>query len=255
MTLPLTQNPQPVQDTDKLAAPEGIIVPPGDLESDEPELESDLHRELIELLLACLKWWWRERTDYYATGNLTIFYSSDRITTRDFRGPDFFVVLGTENRPRRSWMLWEEEGKYPNLIIELLSDSTARVDRTTKKELYQNTFRTPEYFWFHPDTLEFAGFELVKGEYQPISPTSGGRLWSRQLELFLGIHESNLRFFSPEGELVPTPEERANIAQQKAQTARQEVELERTARELAQREVEALRSQLKALGIDPDTAE
>ena len=186
---------------------------------------------------------------------MTIFYSSDRITTRDFRGPDFFVVLGTQNRPRRSWMLWEEDGKYPNLIIELLSDSTARIDRTTKKELYQNTFRTPEYFWFHPDTLEFAGFELVKGEYQAISPTSGGRLWSRQLELFVGIHESKLRFFSPEGELVPTPEERAEVAQQKAQTARQEVELERTARELAEREVEALRSQLKALGIDPDTAE
>ncbi|MDY6940804.1 MAG: Uma2 family endonuclease, partial [Cyanobacteriota bacterium] len=243
-------------------ASEGIIIPPGNLESDEPELESDLHRELIELLLACLKWHWRDRTDYYATGNLTIFYSSDRITTRDFRGPDFFVVLGTENRPRRSWMLWEEEGKYPNLIIELLSDSTARVDRTTKKELYQNTFRTPEYFWFHPDTLEFAGFHLVESRYQPIEPTTQGRLWSRQLELFLGIYESKLRFFTPEGELVPTPAERAaaasqeaalerqqreaaeqqaqaaeqqaQAAEQQAQAAEQQAQLERTARELAQ---------------------
>ena len=59
MTLPLTQNPQISPDAAEFAAAEGIIVPPGDLESDEPELESDLHRELIELLLACLKWWWR----------------------------------------------------------------------------------------------------------------------------------------------------------------------------------------------------
>ncbi|MDY6941076.1 MAG: Uma2 family endonuclease [Cyanobacteriota bacterium] len=265
----LAQNPPISPDIAELVASEGIMMPPGNLESDEPELESDLHRELIELLLACLKWHWRDRTDYYATGNLTIFYSSDRITTRDFRGPDFFVVLGTENRSRRSWMLWEEEGKYPNLIVELLSNSTARVDRTTKKELYQNTFRTPEYFWFHPDTLEFAGFELVKSEYQPIEPTTQGRLWSRQLELFLGIHESKLRFFTPEGELVPTPAERAaaaeqqaqaaeqqaQAAEQQAQAARQEAGLERQQREAAERELEALRSQLQALGVDPDTVE
>lgn len=34
---------------------EDIIIPPSDLWSDEPPLESDLHREQIELLLACLK--------------------------------------------------------------------------------------------------------------------------------------------------------------------------------------------------------
>lgn len=54
---------------------EDIIIPPSDLWSDEPPWESDLHREQIELLLACLKWWWRDRTDFYATGNLTIYFS------------------------------------------------------------------------------------------------------------------------------------------------------------------------------------
>jgi hypothetical protein len=32
-------------------------------------------------------------------------------------------------------------------------------------------------------------------------------LWSQQLGLFLGIHQNQLRFFTPEGKLVPTPEE------------------------------------------------
>ena len=94
-------------------------------------------------------------------------------------------------------MVWEEEGKYPNVIVEILSDSTARVDRTTKKELYQNTFRTPEYFWIDPNTQEFAGFILVGGTYQPISPNEIGHLWSQQLQLFLGIHNSQLRYFTP----------------------------------------------------------
>jgi len=39
------------------------------------------------------------------------------------------------------------DGKYPNLIVEILSDSTAAIDRGLKKQLYQ-AFRTPDYFWF-----------------------------------------------------------------------------------------------------------
>ncbi|HAG83458.1 MAG TPA: hypothetical protein DCL61_20500 [Cyanobacteria bacterium UBA12227] len=232
---------------------EDIIIPPCDLWSDEPELESDLHRDQIELLLACLKWWWRDRTDFYATGNLTIYFSPEHITTRDFRGPDFFVVLGTENRPRKSWVLWAEEGKYPNVIIELLSNSTAKVDKDVKKKLYQDTFRTLEYFWFHPDTLEFQGFRLMGGKYQPIELNEYGWLWSQQLELFLGVYESELRFFSADGQLIPTPEERAIAAQQDAELAQQQVETERQQRELAQQQVERLLAKLKELGGDPDT--
>lgn len=224
---------------------EDIIIPPWDLWSDEPPLESDLHREQIELLLACLKWWWRERTDFYATGNLTIYFSPEHITTRDFRGPDFFVVLGTENKPRKSWVLWAEQGKYPNLIIELLSNSTAKVDQGFKKQLYQDTFRTPEYFWFHPDTLEFKGFSLVGGRYQPLEPNEQGWLWSQQLELFVGVYESKLRFFSPQGQLISTPEERVELAQQQAQEERQQ-------KELAQQRVEELLTRLKQLGVEPD---
>lgn len=109
-------------------------------------------------------------------------------------------------------MVWEEE-KFPNIIIELLSPSTAEIDKGFKKKLYQDTFRTFDYFWFDPDSLEFAGFHLVDGKYQPLEPNNQGWLWSQQLELFLGIHQNQLRFFTPEGQLVPTPEEVATEAE------------------------------------------
>lgn len=223
-----------------------IRLPPCDLWSDELPLESDWHRDQIELLLACLRFWWSDRNDYYASGNLTIYYSEDKITTRDFRGPDFFVVLGTENRPRRSWMTWVEGGKYPNVIIELLSNSTANVDRNEKKLLYQDTFRTPEYLWFHPETLEFKGFRLMAGHYQPIEPNSRAWLWSQQLDLYLGIHENKLRFFTSDEILVPTPQERAD---QEAQRADQEAQQRRQ----AEYQVAALQAKLRELGVDPDT--
>jgi Uma2 family endonuclease len=224
---------------------EGVLFPPTDLYSDEPPLESDLHRDQIDLLLACLRLWWADRNDYYASGNTTIYYNENQLTTRDFRGPDFFVVLGAENRPRKSWVLWAEDGKYPDVIIELLSPSTAAVDRGLKKELYQSRFRTPEYFWFSPATLEFEGFRLDQGRYQPIEPNVEGRRWCESLGLYLGIHQDQLRYFSTEGELVPTPLELAEKAQG-------EVEQERQQRQAAEAEVERLRAKLRELGLESE---
>ncbi|MEQ8998835.1 MAG: Uma2 family endonuclease [Coleofasciculus sp. B1-GNL1-01] len=184
-----------------------VTFPPSDLYSDEPPLETELHLQQIILLLESLKWLWRDRNDFYVAGNLTIYYSPRQRKSEHFRGPDFFVVLDTERKTRKSWVVWDEDGKYPNVIIEILSPKTADTDKGFKKKLYQDTFRTPDYFWFDPNTLEFVGFHLVDGDYQPLEQNAQGQLWSQQLGLFLGIHQNQLRFFTPEGKLVPTPEE------------------------------------------------
>ncbi len=203
-----------------------VVIPPSDLYSDEPPLETDLHLRQMLLLIQCLDWWWREggpsvRQSFYVAGNLTIYYSPRQRKSEQFRGPDFFVVLETERKARKSWVVWEEDGKYPNVIVELLSTSTADIDRGLKKQIYQDIFRTPEYFWFDPESLEFQGFELLRGAYQPLQPNAQGCLWSQQLQLFLGVHDSKLRFFTPEGQLVPTPEESALAEQQQRTEAEQ----------------------------------
>ena len=203
-------------------APPEIVFPPGDLDSDEPPLENELHLRQLLLLIQCLEWLWSERNDFYASGNLTIYYSPNQLKSEDFRGPDFFVVLGTERKPRKSWVVWEEDGKYPNVIVELLSDSTAKTDRGLKQQIYQDTFRTPEYFWFDPNSLEFEGFHLVDGQYEPIELNSQGWMWSKQLQLFLGLQNRQLRFFTAEGQLVPTPEEAAQSEQQQRLAAEQQ---------------------------------
>ncbi len=208
-----------------------ISFPPSDLESQEPPVETELHLRQILLLIQGLEWLWQDRQDFYAFGNLTVYYSPNQRKSEDFRGPDFFVVLGTEKRPRKSWVVWEENGQYPHVIVELLSNSTATVDRGLKKQLYQDTFRTPDYFWFDPHSLEFAGFHLVDGQYVPLEPTAEGRLWSQQLQLFLGVHDQQLRFFTPEGALVPTPEEVVVAERQRS---------------------DRMAAKLQELGIDPE---
>ena len=196
---------------------EDVIFPPSDIYSDEPPVETELHLRQIILLFKCLEWLWRDRNDFYVAGNLTIYYSPRQRKSEFFRGPDFFVVLGTERKTRKSWVVWEEDGKYPNVIIEILSPKTAETDKDFKKKLYQDTFRTPDYFWFDPYTLEFAGFHLVDGKYQRLIPNSQGHLWSQQLGLFVGIHQEQLRFFTSAGELVPTPEEVAHRETERAE--------------------------------------
>ncbi|MEL6880893.1 MAG: Uma2 family endonuclease, partial [Cyanobacteria bacterium J06607_10] len=238
-----------------------IIWPPSDLYSDEPPLETTLHLQQMMLLLNCLHWIWQDRSDYFAAGNLTVYYSPQKRKDKDFRGPDFFVVLDTQPHPRKSWMVWEEEGKYPNVIVELLSDSTASVDRGLKKRLYAETFRTPEYFWFDPDSQEFQGFALIRGQYQPIEATPQGHLWSDQLQLFLGVHNDQLRFFEPDGGLVPTPDEAAIEAQTKAaeaQTKAAEAQTKAaqavTEAEAAQTEASTAKAEAEAAQIEASTA-
>jgi Uma2 family endonuclease len=235
-------------------------APPGNLYSDEPEMETNLHLRQMLLLIMCLEWLWRDRSDYFCAGNLTVYYSDKRIKNRDFRGPDFFVALNAEPKERKSWTVWEEEGKYPDVIVEILSETTATVDRTTKKDLYQNTFRTPEYFWFDPESLEFQGFSLNQRAYQPIAPNAQGWLWSDCLQLFLGIHANQLRFLLPTGELVPTPQESAVIAEQQRLAAEQQrlaAEQQRLAAEqratASDQRADRLAAKLRELNIDPDT--
>lgn len=148
-------------------------------------------------------------------------------------------------------------------MIELLSSSTAKVDKGAKKALYQDVWRLPEYYWFHPETLEFAGFRLVGGHYDAIAPTETGHLPSEQLGLKLGIHERQLRWFTAEGELIPLPEEaerqRAEQEHQRAEQERQRAEQERQRAEQAQQQVAQerqararLEAYLRSQGIDPD---
>jgi Uma2 family endonuclease len=228
---------------EKLAA---IMPDASQLLSEEPEMESSLHHEQAVILEKSLERWWRERNDFFIGVNLTIYFSREQLRTRDFRGPDVFIVLGTERRPRTSWVVWEEGGKYPDVIIELLSDSTQDIDREIKKEIYQDRFRTPEYFWFSPYGLEFEGWRLVNGKYEEIASDERGWKWSEVLKLFLGVVEGKLRYFTSDGVLVPTPEEGEQLARQEAEQERLRAEQERL-------RAERLAERLRALGIDPDS--
>jgi Uma2 family endonuclease len=208
--------------------------------SDGEPLESNWHRIQITFLTDVIGRAMAERRqqDFFAGGNMFVYFSLEQarsIATEPpeknlhFRGPDVFFVAGVDGRrDRQYWVVWEEGGRYPDLIVELLSPSTAHVDRTIKKELYERVFRTPEYFLYDPLTEGFEGFRLFDGAYQPLKPDAQGRLWSRELGLWLGRWQGRrdgfettwLRLYDSDGRVIPTPEE---AERERAEAAEAEV--------------------------------
>ena len=110
---------------------------PKDLPSEDGEnMESPWHRNQMQILIHVLNTTGASAKDFYCGGNMFVHFSENRLRNERFRGPDFFVVLEVEHdRPRNSRATWEEDGKYPDLIIELLSPTTASEDLTTKKTI------------------------------------------------------------------------------------------------------------------------
>lgn len=89
------------------------------LESDEPEMESSLHYAQLALLVACLEWLWRDRSNFFIGANLTIYFSREQLKNKDFRGPDFFLVKDTQKRPQKSWVF----GRWMANILTWSSNS------------------------------------------------------------------------------------------------------------------------------------
>lgn len=270
--------------------------PPTDLIFDDGEpLESNRHRIAMNLLIRAAQQSLASRPDSFVGGNMFVYYSRRQAMNRDFRGPDFFAALGVEpERERQGWVVWEEAGHYPDVIIELLSSSTAAIDRGVKKDLYEQVFRTPDYFIFDPfETTSLRGWrlDLARG-YQPLVPDDRGWLWCETLGLWLGTWDGImdrepvtgtcqwLRFYDRTGNLVLLPEEaaqqqaeqasqqaeqaleraeqeaqRAEQALQRAEQAAQRAEQEAQRAEQEAQRAERLAAQLRALGINPETAD
>jgi len=215
----------------------GIEWPPSEDKlpyDDGIPLETPRHALQLQLLMDPLRLCWTGRQDLFIGGNMFVYFSLHQVRTQDFRGPDFFVVLDVPKRERKSWVVWQE-GKGPDVVIELWSESTAAHDKTTKKVIYQNSLRVPEYFWFDPFSSEWAGFILQHGKYEAIAEDSQGRLVSQWLDLALvrwqGVYQEMearwLRWSTLSGTLLPTPQEVA------AETQRQAAEAQRQADAMA----------------------
>ncbi|NOG35749.1 MAG: Uma2 family endonuclease [Chloroflexi bacterium] len=94
-------------------------------EEDGVPMETNWHRSQMNLLVDVVRHRWQDRRDFFTDGNMFVYYSMNQVRNRNYKGPDFFVVKGIDGSyPRQKWVVWEEDARFPNVIVELMSEST-----------------------------------------------------------------------------------------------------------------------------------
>jgi Uma2 family endonuclease len=244
--------------------PVEIVPPPTQdnlLYDDDEPMETYRHKLQMDLLVDPLNQWLvLEHQRGFVGGNMFVYFSPSQVRNQDYKGPDVFAVVDVPVKERKSWVVWEE-GKAPDVVIELLSPSTAQTDKTAKKLIYQNQLRVPEYVWYDPfNPNDFAGFGLNQSHYVPIPLDQEGRLSSQSLGLLLvrwtgrfkEVDAVWLRWAKPDGTLLPTDRDSREQAETQADQERERAHQERERANQEQERAARLAERLRSLGIDPD---
>ena len=173
------------------------------------------------------------------------------------RYPDLLVAFNVDPEAYRdtNGYVISEQGKPPDLILEIASQATGHIDIGAKREFYQRLL-IPEY-WRFDATGEFhgirlAGDRLVNGRYEPIeiAEVSSGVLrgHSEVLNVDWRWEEGQLSCYDPKTELHIATFESERVArlaaEARADTAEAELRAEREAKAADQARIRELEARL-----------
>lgn len=192
----------------------------------KPMGETDRHILNTAMTLGMLRLHFAERDDVYVAANNLLYFEEGNPRARV--SPDGYVVFGVSPDLRRSYFVWKENGRTPDIVFEFTSRSSQSEDVTSKRELYEKRLRVPEYILFDPDgdylRPRLQGFRLHQGRYTPI-PVEEERLFSEVLGLEVFADGILLRFYDPAAaRVLPTWAEQAAQAHEMEHRAHEEAE-------------------------------
>ena len=230
-----------------LASAAAIDYPSSD---GKPMAESESQLIPLTYAVSCLKHYFRNRPEVFASGNLLIYYDEG---TQARVAPDVFVVFGAGNEERSSYLLWKEP-KAPDFVLEIASQGTWRDDQDRKRELYRR-LGVGEYWQYDPTRNylrpPLQGLELVAGEYEPLPgwELADGTLAARSevLGLELRLAGRRLRFHDPQtGKDLPDLAETDEQRREAEARAEQEAAARQAAETRVQQEAAARRREAAA---------
>jgi Uma2 family endonuclease len=209
--------------------------------------ESMVHAELIEYLVAVLKWLFWGQT-------CTVCRNLAFLAPRERGGlviaPDIALVRSIPRQPVSSWRIGRT-GPAPVLVFEILSEETWKKDVEEKPLVYAQ-LGVHEYFAYDPNLTPLAGPTAPRLSGWRLDPDSQSlvaltllpdrSLWSQELESFLVPDEQVLRLVDEYGRTRLTRAE-AEAAARRAEAQRADAEARRAA---------AMAEMLRSMGIDPD---
>ena len=128
-------------------------------------------------------------------------------TYEGVRYPDLLIAFNVNpaaNKARKGYLI-PEQGKPPDFVLEVASESGKERDEVSKRNDYAR-MGVPEYWRFDETggqyhSVPLAGDRLINGQYQPIPihETADGRYWghSESLNLDLCWENGELRWYDP----------------------------------------------------------
>jgi Uma2 family endonuclease len=233
-----------------------------------------------ELLTACLQPRLRELhpDGQFCVGcDSGIYWKHTKEPLEGCKAPDWFYVPGVppmlEGELRRSYVMWKEV-IAPLMVVEYVSgDGSDERDTTPHKGkfwVYEQGIRADYYAIYEVAKAAVELYRLVNRRYQPVAANAAGRFLIEPLGVELGIWQGTYRgmdlpwlraWDATSGQLLPTPEERAEAERERAETAesllddtRRRLDEECERAEGERRRAEKLAERLRAIGIDPDAS-
>ena len=150
----------------------------------------------------------RKRPEAFVVGNMELHYNQPGEPVSKLV-PDLMVVFGAAGRPETSYRIWEQ-GKVPDFVLEVISRSTQKRDRTEKKAIYES-IGVREYWLFDPTGAylepRLRGYYLERDKYVPLRPIdrrAGNTYWSEVLGLRLRVEGASVQLSATNaGENLP----------------------------------------------------
>jgi Uma2 family endonuclease len=213
--------------------PKRAVVYP---ESDgQPMAENTLQFQWIVTIVGGLQIVFQHEELVFVAGDLFWYPVEGDPTIRT--APDALVVFGRPKGHRGSYQQWEEGNIAPQVVFEVQSPGNRFGEMLRKFEFYER-YGVEEYYLFDPDRGNLSGWIRQDNKLIEIADMNGWE--SPRLRIRFVFTDGELSIYGPDDRPFATYLE---IAEQR--------ETERREKESAQREVERLSAQLRALGKEP----
>ncbi|MGA1263657.1 MAG: Uma2 family endonuclease [Prochlorothrix sp.] len=207
--------------------------------SDETPVDNQLQDEIPQLLKAILQQIWADRQDWFFAVDMAFYYNPDEPAIV----PDAFLALGVDRLRdpdgRLSYLLWQEDGIMPCLVLEVVSKQY-NGEYEQKLQDYQN-LGILYYVIYNPkggqgrrfrqrsvlEVYKYQQGSYVLQTHNAIGSPSGSPVWMPEIGLGLGCETGCqggwerdwLYWYDNAGNRYPTPEERYRQEQQQRLTA------------------------------------
>ena len=222
------------------------------LGSDDFPVDNEEQNFVPNVLLFLLEYIWKQRQDWFFAVDMGVYHTTGPHPKVPVV-PDAFLSLGVErrkgNKPRKSYVLWEEGNMPPILTLEVVSH-TPGGEYDEKLAIYARlgvlyyVIYNPQ-FWRRDRQLPFEVYKLVHGDYEL---QVGEPFWMPEIGLGLGrcplvddpLGREVLGWFDANGQRYLS----------EAEAERQQVEIQRLRADAEQQRAERLAERLRQLGED-----